>query len=165
MAPSRDRFRKLRQTYTSLGLGELAAATVFAGIAASGLIPVTSTRLGALALWSALAPLLLILVQAGVYWLTAREWAGRARMPIRVARAYRAARVLDPLVLAVGLIGIVAWFPSGADGALVLGIWVFAAAEYANYFVVRLAYPVHRWPTHVTRGRTPRLIKDLDRAR
>ena len=34
MAPSRDRYRKLRQTYTSLGLGELTAATVFAGIAA-----------------------------------------------------------------------------------------------------------------------------------
>ena len=165
MAPSRDRYRKLRQTYTSLGLGELTAATVFAGIAASGLIPVTSTRPGALALWSALAPVLLILAQAGVYWLMAREWAGRARMPTCVAGAYRAARLLDPLVLALGLIGIVAWFPSGADAALVLGVWVFAAAEYANYFVVRLAYPVHRWAAHVTQWRTPRLIKDLDRAR
>lgn len=165
MAPSRDHARKLRKAYTSLGLGELTAAAVFTGVAVSGLIPVTSNPSGALALWSALTPLLLILVQAGAYWHAAREWAGRARMPIRVARAYRAARLLNPLVLAVGLIGIVAWFPSGADAVLVLAVWVFAAAEYANYFVVRLAYPIHRWAAQVTRWRTPRLIKDLDRAR
>lgn len=164
MAASRDPGRKLRKAYTNLGLGELAAAAVFAGVAASGLIPVTSNLTGTLALWSALTPLLLILVQAGAYWLMARKWAGRARMPIRVARAYRAARLLNPLVLAMGLIGIVAWFPSGADAILVLAVWVFAAAEYANYFVARLSYPVHLWAAQVTQWRSPRLIRDLDRA-
>ncbi|MFC4374746.1 hypothetical protein ACFO5K_11615 [Nocardia halotolerans] len=156
-----DRHRTLRRRYTSLGTGELAAAAVFAAIAVSGLLPVTSTRDGALALWSALAPLLVILVQAGVYWLSARGWAGRTPMPRRVAATYRALRVLDPVLLAAGLIGVIVWLPAGAGALLVVGVWLFGVVEYLNYFVVRLSYPFHRWAALVTQWRTPRLVADL----
>jgi len=155
---------RLRRTYTSLGMGELTAAAVFAVIAAGGMLPVTTTVEGRLALWSALAPLLAILVQAGVYWLLARAWAGRAPMPGRIAGVYRGLRILDPILLAAGLLGVIVWFPAGADAVLVLVVWLFGVLEYLNYFVVRLAYPAHRWPSEVTRWRTPRLVRDLGRA-
>lgn len=53
----------LRRKYLSLGTGELVAAVVFAMVA----VTVVGPRLGRpaeAALWSALAPLLLVLVQA-----------------------------------------------------------------------------------------------------
>lgn len=148
---------RLRRRCTSLGLGELTAAAVFAIIAASGMLPATAT----LSLWSALVPLLAILVQAGVYWLLARDWAGRSPMPRRMAAIYRGLRMLDPLLLAAGLVGVIVWFPAGAGAVLVVAVWLFGVVEYLNYFVVRLSYPLHRWPSVVTQWRTPRLVKDL----
>lgn len=160
-ARTRTRHESLRRRYTSLGMGELVAAAVFAVVAASGMLPVTGTREGALALWSTLVPLLVILVQVGAYWLLARGWAGRTRMPRRVARVYRGFRILDAVLLAAGLIGVIVWFPAGAGAVLVVAAWLFGVVEYLNYFVVRLSYPLHRWPFFVTQWRTPRLVKDL----
>ncbi|MDL4773949.1 MULTISPECIES: hypothetical protein [Thermomonosporaceae] len=153
-----ERHTRLRRKYTSLGIGELVAAAVFVTIAVSGVLPVTNI---APSLWSALLPLLVILVQAGAYWLLARRWAGRAPMPGRMAATYRALRVLDPILLAAGLIGVIVWFPTGAGTVLVVAVWLFGVVEYLNYFVVRLSYPVHQWPSLVTQWRIPRLIKDL----
>lgn len=157
----RQGHESLRRQYTSLGLGELTAAAVFAGVAASGLLPVTGTRTGALSLWSALVPLLAVLVQAGVYWLLARSWAGRTRMPRCVAAVYRFLRVLNPILLAAGLVGVIAWFPTGFGAVLVVAVWLFGVVEYVNYFVVRLSYPVRQWVSLIRQWRTPRLVKDL----
>lgn len=154
-----DRTHEMRRRYTSLGLGELCAAGVFAAVAVAQPIPLAPPA--TLALWCALGPLLAVLLQAGVYWLLARRWVGRAAMPARAARGYRWARVLDPVLLAVGLVGIVLVRPTGGFAVLVGAVWLFGAAEYVNYFVVRLAYPWHRWPRDVVRWRTPRLVKDL----
>lgn len=151
----------LRRRYTSLGMGELTAAAMFAVIAASGTLPITDTADGTLSLWSALTPLLVILVQAGVYWLLARDWAGRAPMPRRIAAVYRGLRALVPILLVAGLFGIVVWFPTGASSALVVVVWLFGIVEYVNYFVVRLSYPIRQWPFLVTQWRTPRLVKDF----
>jgi len=158
---TRARHERLRRRYTSLGMGELTATAVFAIIAASGMLPVTRTWTGALSLWSALLPLLVILVQAGVYWLLARGWAGRGRMPRRIAATYRCFRLLDPLLLMAGLAGVIAWFPREAGAVLVIAAWLFGVVEYLNYFVVRLSYPLHRWPSLVGRWRTPRLVQDV----
>jgi hypothetical protein len=103
-------------------------------------------------------------VQAGVYWLVARGWAGQTRMPRRIATVCRGLRILDPLLLAAGLAGVIAWFPTGARAVLVVAVWLFGVVEYLNYFVVRLSYPLHRWPCLVTQWRTPRLVKDLGTA-
>ena len=54
----------LRREYLRLGSGELAAAAVFAAVATR-----LADRAGP-ALWAAAAPLLVILVDAGAYWLT-----------------------------------------------------------------------------------------------
>ncbi len=97
------------------------------------------------ALWSALIPLLVVLVQAGVYWLLARRWVTQAPMPAALAAAYRLFRVVDPVVLAVGLVGVMAWWPDRLAPALAIGgVWIFGVLEYLNYFVVRLSYPLHR---------------------
>jgi hypothetical protein len=154
----------LRRAYTSLGLGELSAAAVFALVAVSGALPVARSGAGQRALWSALIPLLVILVQAGVYWLLARRWVGRAPMPAAIAAAYRLFRVLDPVLLAAGLAGAVVFGPSGGGAVLVAGVWLLGVVEYVNYFVVRLAYPLRQWPSRVTRWRTPQLVQDLDAA-
>ena len=70
----------LRRRYLSLGLGELAAAGVFAAVAVSVVMPRLEGPHDSAALWSALAPLLVVLVQAGVYWLLARGWVEQAPM-------------------------------------------------------------------------------------
>jgi len=157
---------ELRSTYLRLGTGELAAAGVFAVAAVTVVLPRLADPGDRAALWSALVPLLLVLVQAGAYWLLARTWVGRAPMPPGVASTYRALRVLTAGVLAAGLVGVVAWWPRDAGASvLAAGIWTFAAAEYVNYYVVRLAYPVRQLPAGVGRRRAPRLALDLRAAR
>lgn len=155
----------LRRTYFSLGTGELTAAAVFALLAATTAAPMLSPG-AEQALWFALAPLLVVLVQAGCYWLTARGRIGTtALMPAPLARAFRFFRVLDPLLLAAAAIGVVTFWPENATAAvLVVGVWLFAVVEYLNYFVVRLSYPVGEWWRGVRRRRTPVLVRDVARA-
>jgi hypothetical protein len=158
----RERRETLRRTYLRLGTGELAAAAVFAVAAATVAIPRFDDPPGAAALASALVPLVVILVQAGVYWLLARSWVEQAPMPAGVAATYRVFRAADPVLLLGGLAGVLAWWPDQLGAAvLVAATWLFGVAEYINYFVVRLAYPAHRWPTMVRRRRQPRLVQDL----
>ena len=94
------------------------------------------------ALWAALVPLVVILVQAGIYWLSACTWIGGGRMPRAMRILYRWFRGLDPVLLAAGLISVLAAPPSSAAVlVLALAVWLFGVAEYINYCVVRLAYP------------------------
>ncbi|REK84131.1 hypothetical protein DVG80_23040 [Rhodococcus erythropolis] len=156
----------LRRRYLSLGLGELAAAGVFAAVAVSVVMPRLEGPKDSAALWSALAPLLVVLVQAGVYWLLARGWVEQAPMPARLAALYRVFRVLDVLLLAIALLGVVIWLPDHSGAAVgVVAVWAFGVAEYANYFVARLAYPLQRWPFEVGKLRRPQLVHDLHSAR
>ncbi|MFP3395255.1 hypothetical protein ACSBQT_16985 [Brevibacterium sp. H602] len=157
-----DRFAPLRRRFLSLGLGEIVAAAVFAVIP-TRLAFVTADRTEA-ALWAALSPLLFILVQAGIYWLIARHHLP-APIPRPVARIYRFLRVINPLVLLASLIGIVvAWPGVSLSAVLIIVIWLFAVAEYINYFHVRLSYPWSKWTVKVGRRSTPRLVRDLQRS-
>ncbi len=150
--------KRLQGKYLSLGVGECAAVLVFA-IAAARLF---GNPLENLALWSALLPLLVILLQSGTYWLLARRWVLRSTMPTRTARTYGAFRVLDPVLLLAGLGGLITWFPTNPlAGALTIAVWTFGAVEYLNYFVVRLSYPVTTWLAGNVGRRTPRLILDI----
>ncbi|MFF8324873.1 hypothetical protein ACH49M_15095 [Rhodococcus qingshengii] len=161
-----QRRKSLRRRYLSLGLGELAAAAVFAAVAVGVVMPRLEGPKDSAALWSALAPLLVILVQAGVYWLLARGWVEQAPMPARLAALYRVFRVLDVLLLAIALLGVVIWLPNHSGAAVgVVAVWAFGVAEYANYFVARLAYPLRRWPVEVGKLRRPQLVHDLHSAR
>ena len=83
-------------------------------------------------------------------------------MPAGLASLYRGFRIIDPALLALGAVGIVALRP-GNVGPLVVAvaIWLFVVVEYVNYFVVRLAFPVSRWVEGVAQQRTPQLVKDL----
>lgn len=160
-----DRFIPLRRQYLSLGMGELTAAAVFALAAATTGARVLSPR-AELALWFALVPLLAVLVQAAFYWLSARRRIGTAAlMPVPLVRTFRLFRVLDLALLAAGVIGVVAFLPQNATAAvLVVGVWLFAVAEYLNYYVVRLSYPGGEWWRGVRRCRAPVLARDLARA-
>lgn len=146
----------LRREYLRLGSGELAAAAVFAAVAtrpAGGAGP---------ALWAASAPLLVILVHAGIYWLLARRRLAGGRMSTREAAAHRGLRAVSVVLLAAGLAGVLLrWPPTTGAALLCLGVWAFAVAEYVNYHVVRLAYPPSRWLAGVRRRSTPRLVRDL----
>jgi asparagine N-glycosylation enzyme membrane subunit Stt3 len=156
----------LRRKYWSLGTGELVAAVGFGLLAALFVVPRMGDRQDAAALWSALIPLLVVLVQAGVYWLLARNWVERSPMPKPVAAVYRCFRILDVAVLLAGLVGVVVWIPDRlAPALLVVGVWLFGVVEYVNYFAVRLAYPWSQWFTRVWEWRTPRLVQDLDPGR
>ena len=157
-----DRGTVLRRRYLSLGLGELFAAVVFIWVASVSVLPLLERPSDALAFWSALVPLLVILVQAGVYWLLARRWVRQGTMPRGLAAIYRGFRVLDAVLLLAGLIGIIVWFP--AHPFAVIGIpfvWLLGVVEYVNYFVVRLAYPPSKWFQRVGEWRTPRLMQDV----
>ncbi|MDV6276594.1 hypothetical protein R3Q06_24140 [Rhodococcus erythropolis] len=161
-----QRRKSLQRRYLSLGLGELAAAGVFAAVAVSVVMPRLEGAHDSAALWSALAPLLVVLVQAGVYWLLARGWVEQAPMPARLAALYRAFRVLDFAALAVGLLGVLIWLPDHfVTAAAIVVVWAFGVVEYVNYFVARLAYPLQRWPSEIGRWRTPQLVRDLNSAR
>lgn len=151
-----------RRRYLSLGVGEFFAATVFVVIALTTLAPRFEGTRGAAALWCALVPLIVILAQGGAYWLLARDWVGRAAMPVGLASLYRGFRTLDPVLLALGAVGVVALRPENV-GPLVVAVatWLFAVVEYVNYFVVRLSFPVTRWVEGVAQRRTPQLVKDL----
>ena len=156
-----ERRDELRRTYLSLGSGELVAAAAFVGVATGIVAPRLGEPDDRLALWSALAPLVVVLVQAGVYWLAARTWVGRGTMPSGLAVVYRAFRVLDPVLLAAGLVGVLVWWPSSSWAVvLVLGVWAFGVVEYVNYFVVRLAYPLGE-TRKIAERRVPRLVVDV----
>lgn len=148
---------RLRRKYTSLGYGELASTVVFVFVSQR-----FATQDGNVALWSALVPLLLILVQGGSYWLLARRWVGKSSMPEHYASAFRAFQALDLVALAVGLAGVVIYFPSHAGtGWLIVGIWLFGLIEYINYFVLRLSYPIWSWLPSVRKRRLPQLVQDM----
>lgn len=147
-------------------MGELVAAGVFAAIAVGVVMPRLESPQDSAALWSALAPLLIILVQAGAYWLLARSWVRRAPMPTSVATLYRTFRVIDAGILVAGLLGVLVWLPDQSGVALaVVFVWAFGVVEYVNYFVVRLSYPIRRLPSAIGQWRTPRLVQDLNSAR
>jgi hypothetical protein len=151
----------LRRRYLSLGVGELLAAAVFALVAARTVAPRLTVREDR-ALWSALVPLLVVLVQAATYWLSARRWVGRAAMPAGLAALFRVFKVGDVLLLAGGLGGVLLWLPERPGAAVVVAVvWLFALLEYLNYYVVRLSYPLAGWFSGVVRRQTPRLVQDL----
>jgi hypothetical protein len=158
-----DRREDLRGKYLRLGSGELTAAVLFAVLAFTAVTPQLTGQDEKAALWSALVPLIVVLVQAGAYWLLARSWVERAPMPPAVARLYRAFRTADPVMLAAGLVGILLWLPDRSSIVLlVVAVWAFGVVEYVNYFLVRLSYPISQWFTTVGQWRTPRLVADLD---
>lgn len=164
MNPS-ERARTLaRRTYLSLGAGELVSSAVF--VLAMGMIGTAVGDPGAMRVgWIALVPLVLVLVQAGAYWLAARTWVTVGRMPRTLAAVYRVLRYLDLLVLVGALAGILVLSTHAVATVLALLVWGFGVIEYVNYFWVRLSYPASRWFREVTRWRTPRLVADLRRAR
>ncbi|TFC94521.1 hypothetical protein E3O65_00300 [Cryobacterium breve] len=144
-------------------MGELAAAATFATVAAAVAVPRLEDRQDSAALWVALVPLLVVLVQAGAYWLLACTWVQKAPMPRGLVGAYRVFRIADSFLLFAGLVGVIVWWPDHLGLALAtLGVWVFGAIEYVNYFVVRLSYPVRRWTRMVGQWRIPQIIKDLN---
>ncbi len=155
MSPQRTTSNR---TLLRLGTGELVAAAVFTVVAARG---IAGSPGAAPAVWSALIPLLVVLVQAGVYWLVRSR---ASRLPIPMLATYRVFRVLNVALLVLGLAGIVRWWPAEPLlAAVVVAVWLFGVVEYLNYFVVRLAYPPGRWLSEVGHWRTPRLAKDLTR--
>lgn len=162
MTADDQRHGDLRRKYLNLGVGELVTAVVFAYIAFTNAVPRLDHWDARPALWSALIPLLAILVQAGSYWLLARNWVAQRSLPIRVADLYRTFRVIDAAILLAGLVGVFAWAPDQPFvAALVLAVWAFGVIEFGNYFIVRLAYPPNQWLSKVGQWRTPRLVLDM----
>jgi hypothetical protein len=163
---TQGRRETLRRTYLRLGSGELAAAAAFVFVCVTVVIPRLGDRADHAALWSALIPLLVVLVQAGAYWLLARGWVAQRPMPAAFAGLYHLFRVADAVLLIVGLAGLLAWFPDRPGAAVtVVAIWGFGVVEYINYFLVRLSYPIPRWFTMVGQWRTPQLIRDIGSAK
>ncbi len=158
----RGRYAELRRKCLSLGMGELSALIVFALVPLVGLRTFVTAAGALVALWFALLPLLFVLLQAGAYWLLARRWVGGELMPIPLARTYAGLRVVNPLVLAVGLIGLLFNLPTDPLAIILVTLaWGFGVVEYVNYFIVRVSYPVTAWAASVGQWRTPRLIRDV----
>ena len=155
-----------RRRYLSLGAGEPAAAAAFVIAGQFFVTPRLPQLQDRVALWSALVPLLVVLVAAGMYWLLARTWVERGVMPRSLAVTYRVLSIALLALLAVGLVGVVTWWPNNVGVAvLVIAVWGYGAVEYTNYFVVRLAYPLSQWFTTLGEWRTPRLVTDMRASR
>ncbi len=157
---SPERREELRRTYLSLGVGELASAGVFTLAA-----PSVGNHLsgpGRWALWAAVVPLVVVLLQGGCYWLAARSWVGVSPMPPRLVSTYRAFAAINPVLFAAAGAAVVAWWPEDVLGrSVVVLAWLFGVAEYLNYYVVRWAYPARTWLRLVRQWRVPRLVADL----
>lgn len=165
MAENDSRRRARRRTYLSLGTGELAAAALFTYNAVWVVAPRSNDDQRSLTFMVGVAPLVVVLCQAGAYWLMARGWVTVRPMPRGLARMYRAFKTLDLLVLvAAGTYIALHLENSGWAGPLALGTWLFAIVEFVNYYVVRLSYPCHAWLDKVGQWRTPRLIQDVHAA-
>lgn len=159
MAEPADRRELRRRQYLSLGLGELVAAGVFAGVATW-----YGADLGAdgrLAVLGAVGPLVLVLVAAGVYWLLARRWVGVTPMPRALALTYVGLGVLAALLLAGGLVVTLLARPSTGWLVLLVLVWGFGVVELVNYSIRRLAFPITGWWSGVAQGRTPQLARDV----
>jgi hypothetical protein len=108
--------------------------------------------------------LVLVLIEGGCFWLLARSWGPRGRMPRAVARIYLALRWATPLILVLSAVGLAMRWPN-LPHARVLGVIAvsFGVVEYVNYFIRRVSYPVATWWRDVRRLRQPRLIRDVHR--
>jgi len=156
----------LRLKLRDVGAFTLTAAAAFVAVAVTVVIPRLGRGDDRAALWSALVPLLVVLVQGGAYWLSARAWVGRAPMPTPLATLYRAFRITDIGLLTAGLVGVVVFLPDHLGVTLfVVAVWLFGVIEYVNYFVARLSYSLQQLPSQLTQWRTPRLVQDLRSAR
>lgn len=165
MNPAEAGRERLRAKYLRLGLGELAAVAVFAYLAVVSVGPRLDGREARAALWFALAPLVVVLVQASVYWLLARSWVAERAMPTGLALTYRALSVGDAVLLLAGLTGVIVWLPHEPLPALaILALWAFGVIEFVNHYLVRLAYPVRQWFTKVGLRRRPRLALDINQS-
>lgn len=153
----------LRSRYLSLGAGELTAAAVFLWAAIRYGRPLDGS--GRTALAAAVAPLLTLLVAAGVYWLLARSWVGVGVMPRPLARAYTVIGWGVAALLVAGLVGLLLWSPSPGWRLLLLVVWGFGVVELVNYYVRRLAFPPASWWSGVRAARTPRLVLDMRASR
>lgn len=162
MVKNDHRRSALRRKCLSLGLGDLAAVAVFVYAAFGVVAPRLVSAQAGMSFLVGVASLVLVLSQAGAYWLLARTWVQVRPMPRRLARLYRAFQVLDVFVLVVAGAYIAVHLSSTRwAGVLAAAVWLFAVVEFANYYVVRLSYPWGQWLTMVGQWRTPRLIQDL----
>jgi hypothetical protein len=152
---------RLRRRLLNLGSGELVAAVVFAWLS---LFASREDPVGRIGLPLATVGLVLVLMEGGCFWLLARSWVPRGRMPRAVARIYLALRWVMPLILILSAVGLAMRWPSLPQvrilgvGAVSLGV-----IEYVNYFIRRVSYPVATWCRDVRRLREPRLMRDVRR--
>lgn len=152
----------LRRKFLSLGLGELAAVVAFAYIAFWVLGPKVHDERTMVTFMVALVPLLLVLSQAGAYWLLARAWVKVRSMPHPLAVLYRRFLVLNVLVIVAAGFYIGFNLPDPpAMAVLSIAVWLFAVLEFVNYYLVRLSYPMSQWFHQVGHWRTPYLIRDI----
>lgn len=162
MVGTEERRVALRRKYLSLGLGEFAAVVVFVYAALGVVAPRLGGDQAVASFLVAVLSLVLILSQAGAYWLLARTWVEAGSMPRPLARLYRVLQVLDMLVLAMAGVYIAVHLSSTRwAGAMAMLVWLFAVVEFTNYFLVRLSYPWGKWLNKVGQWRTPRLVQDL----
>lgn len=153
-----------RHRLRRIAVGEAVATAVIVAVAAFSVAPRLAPE-DRLAFALSLVPLAAVLVQGTAYWWLAGGWAVGGRMGPGVAAAYRAFRVVDPVLWAGCLIAVVLLAPQ-AGAAVLCGIGlVFGLVEYVNYYVARLSYPWTEWLGSVARWSTPRLVRDLRAAR
>ena len=97
-------------------------------------LPLTAPNLTGFALFA------ILLVQGAAYWTA--KLRQPARSPLPGARAFAAARLGIPLLLAAGLL-FLGWSvvrDPGAGNLPGLGFALFAVLEYVNYFHIQLMY-------------------------
>ncbi|MGG7463854.1 hypothetical protein [Plantibacter sp. YIM 135347] len=138
--PAQRRVRgDLDRRFTSLASGELACCVlfplVFFGVAG---LPLTAANVvGG-------STLVILLLQGAAYWLVKRRSIRRA-LAARVWTAFRALRIINPVVLlGSGLVIAMQLTHPFQDWLLGLACWVLAVLEHVNYFHWQLSYDNRR---------------------
>lgn len=126
-----------RRRLLYLGLGEWAAGFCFVFLFAAWQHELS---VGTAAQW-ALALLVFVLGQGGTYWLIRYRSLSR-REPIgrNVVNLFTGLRYIDRLLLLGVPVAILAAYEGTPDLLFAIACYLFAAAEYVNYYEFRLSY-------------------------
>lgn len=131
---------KLKKELTNLCVGELAAVVSFWLCFFTIKVWLVDKKMMILILYPLLV-LSFILVQGSVYWfILLRRMSTPKFLSAYVANIYRILKIIDAILLCIGIPIILLNYSNIAVTTLSVFIWLFSIIEWINYYVVRLSY-------------------------
>lgn len=132
--------KKLKKESANLCIGELAAVASFWWSFFTIKVWLVDKKMMILILYPLLV-LSFILIQGSVYWFILLKRMSTLKFrSAYVANIYRILKIIDVILLCIGIPIIILNYSNIAVTTLSVFIWLFSIIEWINYYVVRLSY-------------------------